>query len=109
MAETRKVLGQLLPAAATLSALYTVPASTQTVVSSITVCEEGGAATTYKISVAVNGAVDATSQYIAFSAALQANETKALTLGITLGTGDVIRVLSASGNVAFSAFGVELT
>jgi hypothetical protein len=109
MAETRKVLGQAFPAAATLVPLYTVPAATQAVKSTLTVCETAGVATTYRWSVAVNGAADTFAQYISYDSPLLANETKAFTLGATLGTGDVIRVRSASGLVAFNAFGVELT
>lgn len=107
MTDTLKVLGQALPAANTLTALYTVPAATQTAVSTITVCEESGVGTTYSISVAPAGAADTLSQYLAYNAPLLANETKGFTLGITLATTDVVRVLSASGAVAFSAFGVQ--
>jgi hypothetical protein len=40
MATTYKVLGQLNPAATTPTTLYTVPASTSTVVSTITICNQ---------------------------------------------------------------------
>lgn len=109
MAEARLVLGQSIPVAATLTAIYTVPASTDAIISTITACEQNGGATTIRISVAVAGAADATKQYIVFGAALQANETKAFTLGMTLTATDVVRVYSASGFVSFSAFGVQLT
>lgn len=109
MAETRQVLGQLLPGANALSVLYTVPAATQAVVSTITVCNENNAAATYSLSVAINGAADAGSQYLAFNAPLQPNESKGYTLGVTLGAGDVIRCLSNIGLVAFHAYGVQLT
>lgn len=109
MAETRKVLGQLAPAATTLSALYTVPGATQAVISTINVCETGGASALIRISVAVAGAADAIAQYLIRDATLQANQEAALTIGATLGAADVVRVYSSTGNVSFSAFGVELT
>jgi hypothetical protein len=109
VAEARKILGQAIPTAATLVALYTVPAATDAVVSTVTVCEQAGAPTTYRISVAKAGAADTPMQYVAFDAPLLANETKGFTLGITLTATDLIRVRSASGNVSFNAFGVELT
>lgn len=102
-----KVLGQFKPAATTLSTLYTVPGGTTTVVSTITVCEQAAGATTFRISVAVAGAADAPQQYLVYDAALAANETKAFTLGITLGAADVVRVRSTSGSVSFNAFGEE--
>lgn len=107
MAEVIKVLGQLKPAAATLSALYTVPGATTTVSSSIIACEQSAVATTFRISVAVAGAADAPVQYIVYDAALAANETKAFMLGMTLGAADVVRVRSVSGNVSFAIFGAE--
>lgn len=107
MAETIKVLGQLKPAATTLSTLYTVPAATSTVSSTLTVCEQAGAATTFRISVAVAGAADDPKQYLVYDAALAANETKTFTLGITLAATDIVRVYSTSGDVSFNLFGAE--
>lgn len=107
MAETIKVLGQLKPAATTLSALYAVPGGKSAVSSSLTVCEQAGAATTFRVSVAVAAAADSPEQYLVFDAALAANETKTFTLGITLAATDVMRVRSTSGSVSFNLFGVE--
>jgi hypothetical protein len=108
LTETRLVLGQALPGGSVLAVLYTVPAATQAVVSTIMVCNESNQPTTYSLSIAVAGAADALAQYIAYQAPLLANESKGYTIGITLGPADVIRCLSASGQVAFSAFGVQI-
>ena len=107
MAQTLKVLGQSALAATTLTAVYTVPAATTAAVSTITVCERSGAATTYRLSVAVAGAADATSQYLVYDAALAANETQTLTLGISLGAGDVVRAYAGAATVSVNVFGVE--
>jgi hypothetical protein len=109
MPQAHKVLGQSNPAATTLATLYTAPASTQAVCSTITICNTASSATTYRIAVRPAGAAIATSQYLAYDAALPANDTATLTLGVTLGATDVISVYAASANVAFSAFGVEIT
>ena len=109
MPQTHKVLGQSNPAATTLTTLYTVPASTQGVVSTITICNTASSATTYRIAVRPAGASIATSQYLAYDAALPANDTATLTLGVTLATTDVISVYAGSASVAFSAYGVEIT
>lgn len=109
MAETIKVLGQSKPAAATLTDCYTVPSPKTAVVSTLTICEQSGTATTVRVSVAVAGAADTTAQYIAYDMPLEANETKALTLGLTLAATDVVRGRSASGSVSFNIFGVEST
>ena len=109
MPQTHKVLGQLNPSATTLTTLYTVPSSTQAICSTITICNTASTATTYRIAVRVAGASIATSQYLAYDAAIPANDTATLTLGVTLAATDVISVYAGAASVAFAAFGVEIT
>lgn len=108
MPQTHKVLGQSNPAATTLTTLYTVPAA-QAIASTITICNLAGSATTYRIAVRPAGASIANQHYLAYDAALPANDTATLTLGVALAATDVISVYAASATVAFSAFGVEIT
>lgn len=109
MAETRKVLGQLNPAITTLSAIYTVPAATQAVVSSVTICNEGTTDATFRLSVAVAGAADNAKQYLYYDLPLTAKDTFIGTVGITLGAADVVRGYASTASVAFNVFGVEIT
>ena len=106
--ETIHVLGQLMPAAATLLPLYTVPTGKSAVISTITVCNQG-TATTFRLAVAPGGAADATAQYICRDVPLAANEPYPVTIGITLAAGDIVRVSSVSGNVSFGAYGSEIS
>jgi hypothetical protein len=66
MADTYKVLAQSNPSAASLTDAYTVPGATQTIISTITVCNRSATPTSFRISVAVNGAADNNIQYLAF-------------------------------------------
>ena len=109
MATNYKVLGQVIPSAATPQTLYTVPASTQAVVSTITVCNQAATAATYRIAIRVAGAALATSQYIAYDVSLPANASDTLTLGITLNATDVITVYSSTATMSFGAFGSEIS
>ena len=109
MPQAHKVLGQSNPSATTLTTLYTAPASTQAVCSTVPICNTASTATTYRIAVRPAGASIANQHYLAYDAALPANDTATLTLGVTLAATDVISVYAASANVAFSAFGVEIT
>ena len=109
MADTFKVLGQSLAVAGVLTDLYVVPALTSVTISSIVVANESVNAGTFRISIAVAGVVDNLKQYIYYNVQLMGNKTVALTLGITLGAADVVRVYSSTGNIAFNAFGVEIT
>lgn len=108
MATTYKVLGQSNPSATNPTTLYTVPASTQTIVSTITVCNQAATAATYRIAVRVNGAALAASQYIAYDVSLPANASDTLTLGVTLGAADIITVYASTATMSFAAFGSEI-
>ena len=74
MAEIYKTLGQVALGATVLTNLYTVPGATSTVISTITVCNRGGTATTFRISVRVAGAADATKQYIYYDISIPKND-----------------------------------
>jgi len=104
-----KVLGQSNPAATTATTLYTVPAATQTIVSTVVVTNQAATAGTYRIAVRVAGASLATNQYIAYDVSLPANASDTLTLGLTLGAADVVTVYASSATFSFSAFGSELS
>jgi len=104
-----KVLGQSNPAATTATTLYTVPAATQTIVSTVVVTNQAATAGTYRIAVRVAGGALAASQYIAYDVSLPANASDTLTLGLTLGATDVVTVYASSATFSFSAFGSELS
>jgi glucose-6-phosphate dehydrogenase assembly protein OpcA len=108
MATTYKVLAQNNPAATTLTTLYTVPAATSTVVSTIAVANLGGSSATYRIAVRPAGEAIANKHYIAYDVTVGATDTTTLTLGITLATTDVVSVYASSANLAFNVFGSEI-
>jgi glucose-6-phosphate dehydrogenase assembly protein OpcA len=104
-----KVLGQSNPSATTATTLYTVPASTSTVVSTVTVANLAGTAATYRISVRPAGASQTNSMYLAYDVTVGALDTTTITLGITLATTDVVTVYASTANLAFQAFGSEIS
>ena len=104
-----KVLGQSNPAATTATSLYTVPAATQSIVSTLTVTNQTATAGTYRIAVRVAGATLAAAQYLAYDVSLPGNATDTLTLGVTLGATDVITVYASTADFSFNAFGSELS
>lgn len=109
MATTYKVLGQSAPSATTETTLYTVPGATSAVVSTIVCANRGGSSTFFRISVAVGGGATANQDYLYYDLPIQANDTFALTFGVTLATTDKIKVYAGNGNLSFSAFGSEIT
>jgi len=108
MATTYKVLGQINPTANTLTTVYTVPSATQTVVSTVTVCNMANTAATFSLAVQPANAAIANRHYINFQTTLPANDTVALTLGITLGNTDVIAANCSTGTVSINVFGSEI-
>ena len=109
MPTTYKVLGQVAPSATTLTTLYTVPASTQAVVSTISVCNQSASATTFRIAIRVAGATISGEDYIAYDSTVAANDSTFITVGITLNATDVISVYSTAATVSFNAFGSEIS
>ena len=109
MATVYKVLGQSNPAATTNTTLYTVPSSTSSVVSTITICNQASSAATYRIAVRPAGASAAAQHWIVYGATVAASDTTALTLGLTLATTDVVTVYASTATLSFSAFGSEIS
>lgn len=105
---TYKVLAQSAPAATTNTDVYTVPAATQAVVSTISIANRASTATTFRIAVRPAGAAIANQHYIAYDVALAGSDATNLTLGITLGATDVITVYAGSANTSVSVFGSQI-
>jgi len=101
--------GSATLAATTNTNLYTVPATTSTVVSTMTVCNQASTAATFRIAVRPAGAAIATQHYVAYDVPIAANDTTALTLGITLATTDIITVYASAATMSFAAFGSEIS
>ena len=108
MAITYKVLGQSAPTAATATTLYTVPAATSTIGSSITICNTG-ASTSYRIAIRPAGASLAAAHYLAYDAVCEQYTSVILTFGMTLATTDVVTVYATLATLSFSLFGSEIT
>jgi glucose-6-phosphate dehydrogenase assembly protein OpcA len=104
-----KVLAQLAPSATTATTLYTVPSATSAVISTITVSNRAATAASYRIAVRPAGATLANEHYLAYDVAIAANDTTALTLGITLATTDVVTVYASTANFSFNVFGSEIS
>jgi hypothetical protein len=109
MPTTYKVLGQSAPAATTNTDLYTVPAATSAVISTIVVANRVGTSATYRIAIRPAGAAIANQHYIAYDVTVSAADSTTLTLGITLAATDIITVYAGTANLSFSVFGSEIT
>ena len=107
MATTYKILGQITGSSAT-SSLYTSPAATQTVVSSLVANNRAKSNSSYWIAAIPSGSTLSNANWLAFEVPISASDSTALTLGITLGAGDFIQV-SGLATGSFSLFGSQIS
>ena len=109
MTTTYKTLAQSIPSATTNTDSYTVGASTSTVASTLSICNQGATNATVNVAIRVAGAAITAKQYILFTMPINAYQSIFLTLGITLGAADVITVYATTANVSFNLFGSEIS
>ena len=109
MATVRKVLGQSAPSATTLTTLYTVPSSTDAVVSTITVCNRSATATSFRVAIRPAGASISDEHYLYYDVLIGGNDTFCATIGITLNTTDVVSVYNTNASLSFHLYGQENT
>jgi hypothetical protein len=105
-----KVLGQAAPANTSNANLYTVPASTSAIVSTLVIANTTATAALAEVYVRIAGAAAATSNAVLYDASIPANSTATFTLGMTLATTDIITIQTATANaLTFTAFGSEIS
>jgi hypothetical protein len=107
MASTGLVLGQANPLALTLTTLYTVPALTYAVGSSIIICNRSTTPSEFRIAVRPAGAAISDEHYIYYD--MEIYKTFIATIGITLATTDVVSVYAKDATLSFNLFGQEIT
>lgn len=109
MATVHKVLGNLAPTAGSLQTVYTVPASTEAIVSTITLCNRAAESIKVRVAVRPNAAVIANDMYIYYDLLIPGNETFATTIGITMDASDDIQVYTDIATLSVNIFGQEIS
>ena len=102
-------LGQVAPVAATETVAYTVPTSTDTVVSSLIVCNRAATSALFRVGVSVGGGALVNADYLYYDVTIAGNDTFVATVGVTMSATDEFRVESSTANLTFSFFGSEVT
>ena len=109
MANAYKVLGQNDLAATTNTDVYTVPASTETIISTIIIANRTASAESYRIAIRPDGATLADEHYIAYDVPIPANDSTTITLGITLDATDVLTCYASAVDLSVNVFGTEIS
>ena len=108
MAVTYKVLGQVNPAATTLTTLYTCGSAAGAVASTLSICNQG-VTTTVRVAVRPAGAAIDPKHYICYDIPVNGNNSLFLTIGTSLANTDVVSVYAGTSNVSFNLFGSEVS
>lgn len=109
MANAYKRLGAKTVIANTDTELYTVPASTQTIVSELTICNIGSTSRTFRVA-HVDGAIGdvANEDYKAYDCTLDANSSIVICVGLSMATTETLLVRANHAEVVFTCSGVEI-
>jgi len=111
MATAYKTLGQLDMTSATLTTLYTCPASTETVISTVIIANRATSADTFRLALRTDGDAISDKHFLAYDVPVAASDSTTLTLGITMAATDVLSVAAAgtASELSINAFGAEVT
>jgi hypothetical protein len=111
MAKVYKILAQVNPGVInTTTTLYgTRAAGTQTVVSTLAICNTSATDATYKIIMRPNAESETTKHLIVSNATVPGNDSVFLTNGFSLSNDQVIEVQASTANIAFTLFGAEVS
>jgi hypothetical protein len=107
-----KILGQVQPTGNILTTIYTVPAATNTMISTITICNQSPNTVSVNVAANVSGSAVSTKNFIVSGYSLGAAETLVLEPRISLNVGSILSAnitgANASSNISINAFGVEI-
>ena len=104
-----RILGQAHLTTTSPTDVYTVPSSTEAIVSTIVVANITGSATTFDIALREDGDTLANKHYIAKEVPILANDSTTLTLGMTLEATDVVTVQAGVADaLSFNLSGSEI-
>ena len=96
-------------AVTTYGTLYNTGGATTAVISSILITNTAASSATYRIGIMATAGTPAAAEWLVYGSTVAANDTTCLTLGITLGNTQYIRVSSSANTVTFSAYISEIS
>lgn len=111
MAQSFKRLGAINPTANTQTNVYVVPAATEAVVSTVTICNQSASNASFSLIMMTASEFNATapaSSFLIRGAVVPAADTLVLTMGLTANAGSVIAANTNIGNISFGIFGSEI-
>jgi hypothetical protein len=86
-----------------------VPAGKSTVCSTLNIANLSNTNETFRISVVPSGSTLQAKSYLAYNTVIPANDSISLTIGMTLGQYDKVKVYASSISQSFNLFGTEIS
>lgn len=102
-----KILGHAALSATTDTTIYTVAGGKSAVLSTVSVCNRGATAVTYRLALVPSGATLDTSHYVAYEATLPAYSTDYHRAGFTLAAGDFVVARCSTADLTVVVCGDE--
>ena len=104
-----KILGQVNPALTSSTDLYTVPALTSAVCSTLNIANLAASNATFRIAILPSGSSLQAKNYLAYDTVIPGNDSISLTIGITLAQFDKVQVYASTISQSFNLFGTEIS
>jgi hypothetical protein len=93
----------------TYATLYTTPAATEAVISTIAVCNTASTTLTYRIGFSTTAGTPGATEWLVYDSVVAGNDTIFLTIGVAIPENTFIRVSSSATTSAFQIFLSEIT
>jgi len=112
MPQSFKRLGAINPSANTQTNVYVVPAATESVISTITICNQTTSNASYSLILmpsSIFASPAGAAHFIVRGATVPAADSIILTIGLTANAGSVLAANTNNNSISFAAFGSEIT
>jgi len=96
-------------AVGTFATLYTTPAATSAVISSLVICNQSSSAITVRIGLDATEGTPGASEFLVYDASVAANDTLILTMGLAMAASKYLRVSSSANTCSFTASVSEIS
>ena len=112
MPNAYKRLGAINPSANTQTNVYVIPAATQSVISTITICNQSASNASYSLALMNNSEFASpagAATFLVRGATVPAADSIILTIGLTANAGMVLAANTSLSNLSFGVFGTEIS
>ena len=93
----------------TYATLYNTSPTTSAILSTMVICNRSSVDKKFRIAITSSAITPENQEFIAYDTTVAGEDSTFITIGVTLGTSDYIRVSSTDSNLSFTAFIAEIS